>query len=317
MSPCPETPCPEIGCPARGIPAPVLRIRSGRSRRRSGGPVLPAPSCSPGQHHFCRDGGLLRPGPGELRGPGFIRTDVGMPVADHRIDMCRTGPPCEATASALVTISGWCKNADIEFPSGKFCTNKRNNLLRIETTSLLGVLLFTPQRHGDARGFFCESWNRKCMSGTGIDIDFVQDNHSVSAQKGTVRGLHFQTPPHAQDKLVRCGRGALLDVAVDIRKGSPTFGKWVAEELSVENGRQLLVPKGFAHGFVSLVDDTEILYKCSDYYAPECDRSLQFDDPEIGVLWGLDRTTAHLSEKDAMAPPLAELDTEFVWQVAT
>ena len=97
-TPCPETPCPEIGCPARGIPAPVLRIGSGRSRRRSGDPVLPVPSCSPGQHHYCRDGDLLRPGPGELRGPGFIRTDVGMPVADHRIDMCRTGPPCNATA---------------------------------------------------------------------------------------------------------------------------------------------------------------------------------------------------------------------------
>ena len=151
--------------------------------------------------------------------------------------------------------------------------------MQIETTPLQGVLVLTPARFGDARGFFSESWNRRRMTEAGIDIDFVQDNHSLSQKAGTVRGLHFQTQPHAQAKLVRCGRGALLDVAVDIRTGSPSFGQWVATELTAENGRQLLVPEGFAHGFVTLMDDTEIVYKCSDYYSPDCDRAIAHDDP--------------------------------------
>ena len=185
--------------------------------------------------------------------------------------------------------------------------------MQIERTALDGVLILTPARHGDARGFFSESWNRATLAAHGIEIDFVQDNHSLSARAGTIRGLHFQTPPHPQAKLVRCGRGALFDVAVDIRKGSPTFGQWVGAELSFENGRQLLVPVGFAHGFVTRVPETEIIYKCSAPYAPECDRAIAFDDPDIGVDWGVTRSGAHLSEKDATAPRLRECGTPFAF----
>lgn len=186
--------------------------------------------------------------------------------------------------------------------------------MKVETTDLKGVLVLTPARFGDARGFFSESWNRARMTEQGLNIDFVQDNHSVSATCGTVRGLHFQTPPHAQIKLVRCGRGALLDVAVDIRRGSPSYGRWVAVELSADNGRQLLIPAGFAHGFVTLMDDTEIVYKCSDYYAPDCDRALMFDDPVLGIDWGIDRSAAVVSDKDAAAPSLEDLDNPFVYK---
>ncbi|MFY9239615.1 MAG: dTDP-4-dehydrorhamnose 3,5-epimerase [Roseovarius sp.] len=188
--------------------------------------------------------------------------------------------------------------------------------MQIETTALEGVLILTPQRHGDARGFFSESWNRARMEAAGIDIDFVQDNHSVSEASGTVRGLHFQTPPHAQAKLVRCGRGALWDIAVDIRRGSPTYGQWIGCDLSFENGRQLLIPAGFAHGFVTRAPGTEIIYKCSDYYAPDCDRALAFDDPDIGIDWGVERDQAQLSAKDAAAPCFATLDSPFVYQAA-
>jgi len=145
-------------------------------------------------------------------------------------------------------------------------------------------------------------------------VDFVQDNHSLSAKVGTVRGLHFQTAPHAQDKLVRCGRGALRDVAVDIRHGSPTFGQSVAVELSAENGRQLLVPKGFLHGFVTLEPDTEIVYKCTDYYAPDCDAGVRWNDPALGIDWGISEDDAVLSDKDTTAPLLADLPTYFTYQ---
>ena len=136
--------------------------------------------------------------------------------------------------------------------------------MQVDKTKLPGVLLLTPKRFGDARGFFSESWNRQTLAAQGISTDFVQDNHSLSKATGTVRGLHFQAPPHAQAKLVRCGRGSLFDVAVDIRKGSPTYGQWVGYELSFDNGLQLLIPEGFAHGFVTRAPDTEIIYKCSD-----------------------------------------------------
>ncbi len=152
------------------------------------------------------------------------------------------------------------------------------------------------------------------MAEAGFDIDWVQDNHSVSAQVGTVRGLHFQSPPHAQAKLVRCGRGALFDVAVDIRKGSPTFGQWFGTELSFENGKQLLVPAGFLHGFVTRMPDTEIVYKCSDYYAPECDGAVRFDCPEIGIDWGMNGITPVLSDKDQAAPTLDRFDSPFVYE---
>jgi dTDP-4-dehydrorhamnose 3,5-epimerase len=181
--------------------------------------------------------------------------------------------------------------------------------LQIEQTSLPGVVILTPARFGDARGFFSESWSRRRLAEAGIDIDFVQDNHSVSARAGTLRGLHFQSPPHAQAKLVRCGRGALYDVAVDIRRGSATYGQWVGVELSAENGRQLLIPAGFLHGFVTRADDTEIVYKCSDYYAPDCDGAVAWNS--VGIDWGLTGDPV-LSAKDAAAPALADFVTPFV-----
>ena len=186
--------------------------------------------------------------------------------------------------------------------------------MQIEKTALDGVLILTPARFGDQRGFFSESWNRERMAQAGIDIDFVQDNHSVSAQVGTIRGLHFQAPPSAQAKLVRCGRGVLFDVAVDIRKGSPTYGQWIGEELSFENGRQLLIPAGFAHGFVTRAPDTEICYKCDAYYAPEADGALRWDS--CGIDWGFYGTPV-LSDKDAAAPTLSGFDSPFTWAGAT
>ena len=185
--------------------------------------------------------------------------------------------------------------------------------MQIEETALPGVIILTPRRFGDERGFFSESWNRKVLSAQGIALDFVQDNHSLSRETGTIRGLHFQSPPHAQDKLVRCGQGALFDVAVDIRKGSPTYGHWVGVELTAENGRQLLVPKGFLHGFVTRAPDTEICYKCTDYYAPECDGAVRWDS--CGIDWGFAGDPV-LSAKDAAAPTLAEFDSPFVWEGA-
>ena len=143
--------------------------------------------------------------------------------------------------------------------------------------------------------------------------DFVQDNHSLSVAVGTVRGLHFQEPPHAQAKLVRCGQGAIFDVAVDIRIGSPTYGRWLGYELSAENGAQLYIPAGFAHGFVTLKPDSEIIYKCSDYYASGSEGSLRWDDPEIGIDWPLANEPI-LSDKDAQAPLLSELDSPFTWE---
>lgn len=186
----------------------------------------------------------------------------------------------------------------------------------IEPTDLHGVLIISPRRFSDDRGFFCETWNAGALAEHGINTVFVQDNQSLSSTVGTIRGLHYQSPPHAQDKLVRCGRGALLDVAVDIRKDSPTYGEWIGVELSAENGKQLLIPKGFLHGFVTLEPDTEILYKCSDYYAPECDGAIRFDDADIGVDWGISPDKAVLSEKDAAAPFLKDFDSPFTFEAA-
>jgi dTDP-4-dehydrorhamnose 3,5-epimerase len=183
--------------------------------------------------------------------------------------------------------------------------------MQIEQTGLVGVLILTPARHGDARGFFSESWNKARLAGHGLTPDFVQDNHSMSEATGTLRGLHFQAPPRAQGKLVRCGRGALYDVAVDIRKGSPSYGQWVGVELSFENGRQLWVPPGFAHGFVTLQPATEICYKCTDYYAPEADGALHWDS--CGIDWPL-AGPPMLSAKDAAAPPLEAFDSPFLWE---
>lgn len=185
--------------------------------------------------------------------------------------------------------------------------------MQIDTTPLPGVLILTPRRFGDARGFFCEVWNTRTLAENGIEIDFVQENHSLSAEAGTIRGLHFQAPPHAQAKLVRCGRGRLLDVAVDIRRGSPTYGHWTGAELSFDNGHQLLIPAGFAHGFLTLESETEIIYKCSDHYAPEAEGAVIWNDPEIGIDWPLTGDPI-LSEKDATAPRLSRIDTPFAWE---
>jgi dTDP-4-dehydrorhamnose 3,5-epimerase len=173
--------------------------------------------------------------------------------------------------------------------------------VQIDKTALPGVVILTPQRFGDARGWFSETFNADRMTAAGIGIDWVQDNHSFSAAKGTLRGLHFQRPPRAQDKLVRCTRGAIWDVAVDARVGSATFGRWTGVELTPDNGQQLLVPKGCLHGFVTLLPDTEVQYKCSDTYAPDCDGSVAWDDPDLAIDWPLDGAPV-LSAKDQAAP---------------
>lgn len=186
--------------------------------------------------------------------------------------------------------------------------------MQIEEAPLPGVLILTPRRFGDARGWFSEVWNKETLAKRGIACDFVQDNHSYSRDMGTVRGLHFQSPPHAQTKLVRCGRGRVFDVAVDIRTGSPTFGKWFGVELSADTGRQLLIPAGFLHGFSTLEPDSELLYKCSDVYAPACDGAVRFDDPDIGIGWGIDPGTAILSDKDRNAPFLRDFTSPFSYE---
>lgn len=184
----------------------------------------------------------------------------------------------------------------------------------IEETSLPGLKIITPQRYSDHRGFFSESWNARTLKGQGVEAEFVQDNHSLSVQAGTVRGLHFQAPPHAQAKLVRCGRGKLFDVAVDIRKGSPTYGQWFGTELSFANGRQLFIPEGFLHGFVTREADTEIIYKCTDYYASDCDGAVRWNDPAIGINWEIDAEEPVLSDKDAGAPLLEKFRTPFTYE---
>jgi dTDP-4-dehydrorhamnose 3,5-epimerase len=185
--------------------------------------------------------------------------------------------------------------------------------VKITQTALAGVILIEPRRFGDERGFFSESWNKRTLATRGIETDFVQDNHSMSAAVGTVRGLHFQAPPSAQAKLVRCGRGALFDVAVDIRRGSPTYGHWVGYELSFDNARQLLIPEGFLHGFVTRQADTEIVYKCSDYYDAAADGAVAWDS--CGIDWGIAGAPI-LSEKDAIAPALSDFESPFVYEGA-
>jgi dTDP-4-dehydrorhamnose 3,5-epimerase len=183
-------------------------------------------------------------------------------------------------------------------------------LMNIKPCRLSGLLVLEPRRLGDARGYFAETWSRRALAELGIDIDFVQDNHSLSRLPGTVRGVHFQTPPHAQAKLVRCGSGKLYDVAVDLRRESPTYGEWEGVELSADNGLQFLIPAGFGHGFVTREPDTEIVYKCSDYYAPACDGAVRWNDPKIGIDWGVGEP-ASISDKDAAAPLLAAFESPF------
>ena len=188
--------------------------------------------------------------------------------------------------------------------------------MQLTRTSLADVLLLTPRRFGDDRGWFSETWNKQALADAGLGIDFVQDNQSLSAEAGTVRGLHFQSPPAAQAKLVRVVAGAILDVAVDIRRGSPTFGAWVGVELSAENGAQLLIPAGFLHGFVTRTPDTQVLYKVDAHYAPEHDGAVRFDDPDLGIDWGIDPGSAVLSRKDAEAMAFRDLQTPFVFDTA-
>lgn len=183
----------------------------------------------------------------------------------------------------------------------------------IEKTEIDGLVIISPKRFADERGFFGESWNRRALLDAGLDLpEFVQDNHSLSHAKGTVRGLHFQSPPHAQGKLVRCGRGRIFDVAVDARRGSPTYGRWHGEELSFDNGRQLWIPSGFLHGFMTLEDESEIVYKCTDHYAPECDGAVLWDS--VGIVWPEIAGRVVLSEKDAAAQGFGEFESPFVWE---
>ena len=187
--------------------------------------------------------------------------------------------------------------------------------MQVEKTTIDGVLVLTPRRFGDDRGWFSEVWNRQTLATAGIDADFVQDNHSMSRAKGTVRGLHYQAPPHAQAKLVRCGAGTIWDVAVDARRGSPSFGQWFGVELSADNGRQLYVPAGCLHGFSTLSDAAEVLYKCTDYYAPDADGSVAWDSPSLGIDWKIDGAP-ELSAKDAAAPDFADWVSPFIFEGA-
>lgn len=181
--------------------------------------------------------------------------------------------------------------------------------MKITKTKLDGVVIIEPDVFGDQRGFFMESWSQKKMEEAGLFYNFVQDNHSMSSVKGTLRGIHFQKGDNAQAKLVRCVKGAVLDVAVDLRHESPMYKQWVAVVLSAENKKQLLIPRGFGHGFVTLTDEVEFLYKADNYYAPEAEGGIRWDDPEIGVNWGVE--TPILSAKDEMSPLLKDTDLPY------
>ena len=184
-------------------------------------------------------------------------------------------------------------------------------MISVRETALEGVLEIRPDRFSDDRGFFSEIWNEQAWRDAGISLRFVQHNHSLSRPIGTLRGLHFQRPPEAQDKLVRVTRGSAFDVAVDIRRASPTYGRWVGVTLSSEAWNQLLIPRGFAHGFVTLEPETEVQYEVTAAYSPEHELCVRFDDPGIGVDWPVAADRLTLSEKDRTAPLLAEIDTGF------
>lgn len=183
-------------------------------------------------------------------------------------------------------------------------------------TEIPGVLIIEPDVHGDHRGYFMETYSKQKYEEIGIDVEFVQDNMSFSAQKGTLRGLHWQNAPMAQSKLVSCTKGTVIDVAVDIRKGSPTYKKWVSVELSAENKRQFFIPQGFAHGFLTLTDDVEFRYKVDNFYSKEYDRGIRYDDPAINVDWGalLNGIEPVLSDKDKNGPLLEDSDANFTYK---
>lgn len=186
----------------------------------------------------------------------------------------------------------------------------------IKETGLAGVRIITPRRFADSRGHFSETYNKTTFAELGIEEDFVQDNQSYSALAGTVRGLHFQSPPSAQAKLVRVLQGVIWDVAVDIRRGSESYGRWIGAELSAENGAQLMIPAGFLHGFVTRTPDCLVAYKCSATYAPDCEGSVRFDDPDLGIDWGIAPEDAVLSDKDAAAGRFAQLESPFVLETS-
>lgn len=188
--------------------------------------------------------------------------------------------------------------------------------LQIECLEIPDILVITPTRHGDERGFFSEVFRREWLAPYGVDQRFVQDNHVLSAARGVLRGLHYQVPPHAQGKLIRCSRGAILDVAVDLRQGSPTFGRHVAVESSAANWRQIWIPPGFAHGYVTLEPDSEVIYKVTAYYDPAAERGLAWDDPALGIDWRLPLGELTLSDKDRRNPPLADAEVAFTYAKA-
>ncbi len=183
-------------------------------------------------------------------------------------------------------------------------------MLDVRPLALDGVFEIRPRKFGDERGFFSEVWNSAAMAEAGFDLQFVQDNHSYSAARGVLRGLHFQLPPFAQDKLVRVSRGAIYDVVVDIRRGSPTFGRWIGLVISAELWNQLLIPKGFAHGFLTIEENTEVQYKVTTVYRPDQERTVRFDDPAIGIDWPISASDVQLSAKDREAPFLAAVEME-------
>jgi dTDP-4-dehydrorhamnose 3,5-epimerase len=186
--------------------------------------------------------------------------------------------------------------------------------LEIRALLLAEIKLIVPQIHRDARGFFSETYNRQALCAAGMSIEFVQDNHILTREAGTIRGLHFQTPPRAQGKLVRVTRGSIFDVAVDIRVGSPTFGQHVSVTLSNENWRQIWIPTGFAHGYCTLEPDTEVIYKVTDYYAPDFDRGIKWDDEAVGIKWPVHPDNVKLSQKDRTLPSLKDMGPAFVFE---
>ncbi len=183
--------------------------------------------------------------------------------------------------------------------------------MEISRLSIPDVCILKPALHRDGRGFFSESYNRRRLESLGIQLDFVQDNHAYSAHKGTIRGLHFQSPPHAQAKLIRVVRGAIFDVAVDLRQGSPSYGRWVSAVIGADAWNQILVPVGFAHGLCTLEDDTEVLYKVTDYYDRGCDHGIAWNDPTLGIDWPVAPSAAIVSERDQQQPAFANLPPWF------
>jgi dTDP-4-dehydrorhamnose 3,5-epimerase len=183
--------------------------------------------------------------------------------------------------------------------------------LEVSELSITGLKIISTKKFGDHRGFFSETYNKKAFTDAGIPLEFVQDNHSLSADVGTIRGLHFQTPPFAQDKLVRVVRGRILEVVVDLRRNSPTFGKWASAEISDQEWNQILVPIGFAHGFCTLEPDTEVIYKVTNYYSPAHDRGLLWNDPDLRIDWPVKAENAVLSDKDRKQPRLKDLEFRF------